>query len=461
MTVCGIEKKGIKGNSGKARRNRELKRFGIVLATCVIVILIHEVFNAGEESNSNQRHGHYHQRGEHALRQSGRDYKLPTINYQALSKEEQTNLVVRGKAHLIDVKISRSGIQNVDSYHGVIGVFCQLDWSLHKSDPSSYPMFRDLVAQSPSCRNPFELDLKQVINIIRKDEEDSTNSNTSHTLYPTGFVFHESRCGSTLVANSLAAMNPSRHRVYSESSPPIEALRACGFEGEECPEGRSVELFRDVIHVMGRTESVDEKHLFFKIQSIGSRYLPVFLEAFPDTPWVYVYREPVQIMMSQLANGEDRANCVRQLRDVPRSRIDKLLEVGKEVHDLSSVEKCALHLSLLCESATRALFESGMLGRPVNYENIVQKLIQHIIPDHFGVLMTDAEKDNILQVASKYSKGRGGKKREWNEDSNQKEMRASKGIRHAAEYFLKEWYDIMEEQSQNEYYGEGAHDLSV
>jgi hypothetical protein len=185
----------------------------------------------------------------------------------------------------------------------------------------------------------LELDLKQVVHEIRQRDKDRqpkskqnnvdiNDGNTSHTLDPTGFVFHESRCGSTLVANSLAAMNPTQHRVYSESSPPIEALRACGFEGEDCPEGRAVELLRDVIYVMGRTDRVEEKALFFKIQSIGSRYLPVFLEAFPDTPWIYVYREPVQIMMSQLANGENRANCVRQLRDVPRKRVEKLLEDG-------------------------------------------------------------------------------------------------------------------------------------
>jgi hypothetical protein len=434
-------------------------------------------------------------------------------NYSSLSKEEQLNLVVRGKVHLIDVKIPKSGIQNEGHYHGVMGVFCQLNWNLHKSDPSSCkccfsvanvhciflllllwllvsyvssftfchfpsddyfldPMFRDLVSHSPSCRNPLELDLKQVVHEIRQRDKDRqpkskqnnvdiNDGNTSHTLDPTGFVFHESRCGSTLVANSLAAMNPTQHRVYSESSPPIEALRACGFEGEDCPEGRAVELLRDVIYVMGRTDRVEEKALFFKIQSIGSRYLPVFLEAFPDTPWIYVYREPVQIMMSQLANGENRANCVRQLRDVPRKRVEKLLEDGKVLENMPPVEQCALHLSLLCESAVSALFESGTLARPVNYENIVQKLINHIIPDHFGVLMTDEGKDNILQVASKYSKGRGQKSREWKEDSDQKERQASPGIRHAANYFLKEWYDIMEEQSQNEYYGHDARDLTV
>lgn len=413
------------------------------------------------------------------MRHTGRNQPYhDSINFHNLSKKQQIDLVVAGKIHLIDLKISKSGIQAETSagYEGVMGIFCKLEWHLHKSDPSTYPMFRDLVGHSPTCQNPIELDLKQVVNQIRHTDEqrdlqhnnrqhehdhdrDFDHPNGAHTIYPTGFVFHESRCGSTLVANSLAAMNPTSHRVYSESSPPITAVRVCGYQGEECPEGRAVEILRDVIYVMGRTERAEEKELFFKIQSIGSRYLTVFLEAFPETPWIYVYREPVQIMMSQLAQGESRANCVRQLRDVPQHRVDKLIEDGKELESLSPVDKCALHLSLLCESAVRAIFDAGMIARPVNYENLIQKLVDHIIPDHFGVLMTEEGKNNIIEIGSRYSKGRGGKNREWKEDSHQKEMRASPEIRMAANYFLKEWYDTLEEQSQSEYYGDGANDL--
>ena len=104
---------------------------------------------------------------------------------------------------------------------------------------------------------------------------------------PSGFVFHESRVGSTLVANSLAA-NPW-NMVFSESDPPsgntvqhqmksnfypsnsllnmftlnsshlnyrsffcdcdVAALLHCG----ACTEEQNVQLFRDVLTVMGTT----------------------------------------------------------------------------------------------------------------------------------------------------------------------------------------------------------------
>lgn len=41
-------------------------------------------------------------------------------------------------------------------------------------------------------------------------------------IQPKGFIYHETRCGSTLVANMLAALPPSR--VFSESKPPVQVL---------------------------------------------------------------------------------------------------------------------------------------------------------------------------------------------------------------------------------------------
>mmetsp|Transcript_8700 Transcript_8700/g.13134 ORF Transcript_8700/g.13134 Transcript_8700/m.13134 type:complete len:454 (+) Transcript_8700:111-1472(+) len=446
--VLGKSKRNVKGNSGKARRGRDLKRVVIVFAICVIIIALYELTGMGENNREFQQK-------KNALRNAARHHRVDAINFRTLSEAERIDLVVEGKVHLKDLKISR-GVQN-DEYTGVMGEFCTIEWHLHKNDPSSYPMFRDLVSNSPSCEHSFQLDLKKIVDIVRDFDDAQEAKNLGeyipYTMEPAGFVFHESRCGSTLAANSLAAMNPEAHRVYSESGPPVAAAHACGLGGKDCPAGRAAELLRDVIYLMGRTNDVNEKRLFFKIQSIGTKYLPIFLEAFPDTPWMYVYREPVQIMMSQLKQGEKRANCVHQLKDVPQHRIDALEKDGKDLDLLTAVEKCALHLSLLCESAVDGLFDSGMMARPVNYENLVNKLIDHVIPDHFKVTMTNEGRENILKVGSHYSKGRGSKQREWTEDSEQKEGSATPEIREAAKYFLQDLYEKMEAESQNEYYG--------
>jgi hypothetical protein len=57
------------------------------------------------------------------------------------------------------------------------------------------------------------------------DEMQQGSSTDTENMVSTGVVFHESRCGSTVVANQLlASFSPAGHtRVYSESAPPMHA----------------------------------------------------------------------------------------------------------------------------------------------------------------------------------------------------------------------------------------------
>jgi hypothetical protein len=97
---------------------------------------------------------------------------------------------------------------------------------------------------------------------------------------------------STLVANSLAAMDPEAHRVFSESTPINMALSVCEDMGSDCDMDMAANLFRDVVYLMGRTNSPKEKHLFFKVSSAGTKRMNVMREALPTTPWIFVYRTP-------------------------------------------------------------------------------------------------------------------------------------------------------------------------
>lgn len=92
---------------------------------------------------------------------------------------------------------------------------------------------------------------------------------------------------------------------------------------------------------------------------------------------------------------------------------------------LSTEEECALHLSMLCDSAVNNLQSEESLGRLVNYENLANKMIEHIIPEHFQLVMTDKRRENILQVSGQYSKGIGNRKKDWKDDTRKKEDLAS------------------------------------
>jgi hypothetical protein len=205
-------------------------------------------------------------------------------------------------------------------------------------------MFKDLVMKS-NCNKPFEFDLKEAAEFTKehiKDREEYYS--TDSTLQPSGFIFHESRCGSTLAANSLVASSPKTHRVYSESGPPLSAIMSCGLNGTECAKGTPAALLRDVVLLMSRSDDEHEEKVFFKIQSLGSKYIDIVLEAFPSTPWIFIYRHPVHVIMSQIANGVERANCVRQLHEIPHKTRKMLKENGMTMRQLTPEMKCALHL---------------------------------------------------------------------------------------------------------------------
>jgi hypothetical protein len=168
-------------------------------------------------------------------------------------------------------------------------------------------MFRFLEAASPGCQNPMKVDLKKVAYLARQRDKKIKagevfvgEGKEAKLLNLTAVAFHESRCGSTLVANSMIAMDPIKHRAYSESPPPVIAYTICGDDFDRCTQEQAAAVLRDVIYLMSRTDDQREERVFFKFQSITSKKISTFQMAFPHVPWMYVYRDPVQVMMSHV-----------------------------------------------------------------------------------------------------------------------------------------------------------------
>ncbi|KAL7447879.1 hypothetical protein ACHAWC_000177, partial [Mediolabrus comicus] len=201
----------------------------------------------------------------------------------------------------------------------------------------------------------------------------------------------------------MMAMDPLRHRVYSESAPPIAAIRACGELYEECSLESAANLLRDVIYLMGRSADPRETNLFFKFQSISVRNMDVFRMAFPNTPWIYLYREPVEVMMSQLDVPQMRsANCVRSHSHSPL--IERFVSrSGYQPQDMDDEEWCAIHLATICEAAIKNLNDADGLGLAVNYhKDLVHDFIDTVFPKHFNVPLDQAAIERVLKVSGTY-----------------------------------------------------------
>ena len=112
-------------------------------------------------------------------------------------------------------------------------------------------------------------------------------------LPPAGFIFHMSRCGSTLIAQMLAALPQTV--VISEADPIDAVLRI-----PTADDGLRIAWFRGMIAAMGQPRDGGETALVVKFDSWNTLDLPLIRRAFPTVPWVFVYRNPVEVLVSQI-----------------------------------------------------------------------------------------------------------------------------------------------------------------
>ena len=102
---------------------------------------------------------------------------------------------------------------------------------------------------------------------------------------PDGLVLHLSRCGSTLVANTLRARSGT---VVLAEPGPLEPVLAS-----------SPDPVRDLRALVRAMAPEDPGSAYVvKLDAWATLDLPVVLEAFPDVPWVFVCREPAEVVVS-------------------------------------------------------------------------------------------------------------------------------------------------------------------
>ena len=110
-----------------------------------------------------------------------------------------------------------------------------------------------------------------------------------------GLICHMSRCGSTVVSQMLAAL--ARNVVLSEPAPLDQIIRVPARLGVHSP----VELppyLHGMVAALGRKRHPQERDLFIKLDAWHILLLPLFRRAFPDVPWLFVYRDPVEVLAS-------------------------------------------------------------------------------------------------------------------------------------------------------------------
>jgi hypothetical protein len=206
-------------------------------------------------------------------------------------------------------------------------------------------------------------------------------------LPPTGFIFHMSRCGSTLVAQMLAALAPN---IVISEAPPIDAVIRSGDGQPHVSEESRLLWLRSVVSALAQPR-FGERHFFVKLDCWHILELPLLREAFPSVPWIFLFRDPLDVLVSQLK--------MRGAQMVPGIIGPSLfgIDAAAALH-MPAAEYCARILAAICGAALRHFPAGG--GLLVNYDELPDAVWTAILP-HFGVECTAAD-IAAMREAAKY-----------------------------------------------------------
>jgi len=131
------------------------------------------------------------------------------------------------------------------------------------------------------------------MDVLRQDQlfEDS--------LDPSGFIFHISRCGSTLFAKSLAQLDEN---IVINQGAPLQhgfwAYLTGDWRKPVSADAASLQMFRNLIRVMTRPRVPGVERAFVKFISWNVLYADFIQVAFPNVPTVFLYRSPSEVIAS-------------------------------------------------------------------------------------------------------------------------------------------------------------------
>ena len=246
-------------------------------------------------------------------------------------------------------------------------------------------------------------------------------------LPPTGFIFHMSRCGSTLVAQMLAAS--PQNLVISEAGIISEFL-TYGLDNSVFDLEQGITWFQWIVNALGQQRSAQERHFFIKFTSTNILSLPLISQAFPDVPWIFLYRNPIEVMVSALKGAP---GYLKQPR-----RFAKFLSIEPHlIEKISREEVCALVLRSICQTACQHYHSRSLL---VNYHQLPAAVLNEVL-DFFQVSYTSEEKEKMLQVSRFQAKN---PSEVFVEDIESKNREATPLIRQMAARWVNEYYELLE-----------------
>jgi hypothetical protein len=257
-----------------------------------------------------------------------------------------------------------------------------VDWADLSAERFVEPFFDHTVARWASGPRALPLVRTGLEALVALDGEPS--------LEPAGMIFHLSRCGSTLVSRLLGTLPGVV--VLAEPAPLNALLR---LNPDRVDEAALVRLVRLLVRALGRCRHGDERRLVLKCTSWNIRRRAVLTAAFPETPWIWVQRDPVRVLASLLADPPGWLGF-----QAAPSRAGRLFGLDPAVVPaMARAEFAARALGAMLEAA--ATDPARRLS--IDHADLPAAVWERVAP-HFGLEADPAAIERMMEESRFYSK---------------------------------------------------------
>lgn len=209
-------------------------------------------------------------------------------------------------------------------------------------------------------------------------------------IEPTAFIFHISRCGSTLLSQMLG-LQPSS--IVLSEVPFFDDLLRYG-KKHDCM-GKILPQLKAAIGLYATKRKETHQHLFIKTDSWHIHFYNELRTLYPAVPFFLLYRKPGEVLRSQ-----QKKRGMQSLPDIVEPEIFGFEKDAIHVTDLDKYMSMVLESYLL---AFDDILQKDKLAFTLNYHDGAMQMIK-TIASVTGIHINETEKAAMQQRAGFHAK---------------------------------------------------------
>jgi hypothetical protein len=194
-----------------------------------------------------------------------------------------------------------------------------------------------------------------------------------------------------------------------------------------------VEWLRWIIGALSQPRAGSETRSFIKFDAWNILDFSLVRQAFPNVPWTFVYRDPVEVLVSQLNH--------RGAHTIPAVFAPEFFGLDQKTFEGASVEEyCARVLASICRAGVESHRATG--GMLVNYSQLPEVMFSSLL-DFFGLSCSANELARLREVTRFDAKNPALL---FADDTEKKSRRTTDAVRKATAQWLQPVYEELERE---------------